>query len=289
VNFSLTHRYIRINDQSGFRGLDLAQLDGTVLALDWVVGKSHHIWGSAVMVAPGVALTSRHVVDHMRNEGFLGEEVGGYLLAIGFQNDGMAIWNPNSYAFGDGDLAILSLVRLPQNASRDLAPTAADKLISVNVATLVARQPLVGEAISLIGFSAPERGEFENDAALDLLGSVGPVIDLYPNGRGRTRPDPSAGVLAKTIGGMSGGAALDAQGRLLGIITSGLGEEPSFISLSWPIVFTPIEVAWPPGHFQEPTTLHAMAQLGFCRIECIEALRSHVNESGEPLGVSLIL
>ena len=282
VDFRLTHRYIRIDDQSGFRGLDLAQLDGTVLALDWVVGKTHHIWGSAVMVAPGVALTARHVVDHMRNEGFLGEEVGGYLLAIGFHNDGTAIWNPNNYYFGDGDLAILTLVRIPQNASRDLAPT-------VNVATLVARQPLMGETISLIGFVAPERGEFENDAALDLLGSVGPVIDLYPNGRGRSRPVPSAGVLAKIINGMSGGAALDAQGRLLGIITSGLDEEPSFISLSWPILFTPIEVAWPPGHFPEPTTLHAMAQLGFCRIECIEALRSHVNESGEPLGVSLIL
>jgi hypothetical protein len=38
---------IRIDDQSGFRGLDLAQLDGTVLALDWVLGKTHHIWGSA--------------------------------------------------------------------------------------------------------------------------------------------------------------------------------------------------------------------------------------------------
>ncbi len=45
------------------------------------------------------------------------------------------------------------------------------------------------ETISLIGFSAPERGEFENDAALDLLGSVGAVIDVYPNGM--VVPDPT--------------------------------------------------------------------------------------------------
>ena len=54
-SFKLTHRSIKIDDAGGFRALDLAQLDGTLLALDWVVGETHHVWGSAVMVAPGVA------------------------------------------------------------------------------------------------------------------------------------------------------------------------------------------------------------------------------------------
>jgi hypothetical protein len=40
TSFRVTHRYIRINAQSGFRSLNLAQTDGTVLALDWVVGKT---------------------------------------------------------------------------------------------------------------------------------------------------------------------------------------------------------------------------------------------------------
>jgi len=77
MSVRVTHHHIRIEDQSGFRSLTLAQLNGTLLALDWVVGETHHIWGSAVMVAPGVALTARHVVDEMRRKGFLGE-VGGY-------------------------------------------------------------------------------------------------------------------------------------------------------------------------------------------------------------------
>jgi hypothetical protein len=118
---------------------------------------------------------------------------------------------------------------------------------------------------------------------IGLLGSVGPVVDVYPEGRDRSLPNPSVGVSAKTIGGMSGGAAFDAQGRLIGIITSGVGEEISFITLSWPIVFTPIEIAWPPGLIQGPTTLHAMAtEQRLCRIENIEALRSHLSEGGEP-------
>ncbi len=276
----LTHRYIQIDAQSGFRSLNLAQLDGTLLALDWVVGETHHIWGSAVMVAPGVALTARHTVDEMHNKGFLGR-AGGYLLALGFHNDGMAIWNPDSFTtIEDGDLSILTLVRTT-------ASPAAAKTITVNVAILAARQPLLGESISLIGFAASE-AKFEKltqdrGAGLALLGSVGPVTDVYPTGRDQSLPNPSAGVSAKTVGGMSGGAAFDVQGRLIGIITSGIGDELSFISLSWPTVFTPVEVTWPPGFFQESVSLHAMSQQGFCRIENIDALSSRVDERGEPL------
>lgn len=242
TSFRLAHRLIRIDDQGGFRSLDLAQLDGTLLALDWVVGAAHHIWGSAVMVAPGLALTARHVVDEMRDKGFL-REAGGYLLALGFHNDGMVIWNSDSFtSIGDGDLSILTLVR----ATAQRANTA-KKAISVNVATLAARQPLMEESISLVGFAAQET-KFENlthdrGAAVALLGSVGPVIDVYRVGRDRSLPNPSAGVSAKTVGGMSGGAAFDAHGRLIGIIASGIGEETSFISLSWPSVFTPVQVA----------------------------------------------
>jgi hypothetical protein len=286
MTFRLAHRLIRIDAQVGFRSLDLAQLDGTLLALDWVLGSTHHIWGSAVMVAPGVALTARHVVDEMRGHGFLGG-AGGYLLALGFHSDGMVIWNPDSFtSIGDGDLSILTLVRATAQPAG-----AAQKAVSVNVATLAARQPLIGEAVSLIGFAAQETKfedlTHERGATLALLGGVGPVIDVYRMGRDRRLPNPSAAVSAKTIGGMSGGAAFDAQGRLIGTIASGIGDDPSFISLIWPSVFTPVRVAWPPGLVQEPTTLHAMAQRGLCRIENIDAVLSRVDEYGEPL-VSLV-
>ena len=147
----LIHRYIRIDGESGFRSLDLAHTDGTLLALDWVVGETYHIWGSAVMVAPGVALTARHIVDEMRDQGFLGK-VGGYLLALGFHNDGMAIWNPNSFtSIGDGDLSILTLVR-----AMAYSAAAATIPISVNVATLAARQPLVGEPSASLALPRPK-------------------------------------------------------------------------------------------------------------------------------------
>lgn len=109
--FKLTHHTLKIDDAGGFRALDLAQLKGTVLALDWVVGNRHHIWGSAVMVAPGVALTAGHVVDAMREKGFLASE-GGYLLALGFHEHGVVFWNPDSFtSVGGGDVAVLTMVR----------------------------------------------------------------------------------------------------------------------------------------------------------------------------------
>jgi hypothetical protein len=274
ASFRIVQRRIQIAAQNGFRALDLSQLDGTLLALDWVVGETHHIWGSAVLVAPGVALTARHVVDDMRANGLLGD-VGGYLLALGFHDDGMAIWNPRSFtSIGDGDLAILTLVRTTAS------PTAVTRHpVSINVAVMAARQPVAGECLSLVGFAATE-GRYDTlradrGAGLSSFGSVGPVIDVYSGGRDRSLPNPSVGVAARTVGGMSGGGAFDAEGRLIGVITSGIGEEPSFVSLCWPCVFTPLLVTWPPGLVEGEVTLHEMAQRQLCRIEGVEALRSY--------------
>jgi hypothetical protein len=81
---------------------------------------------------------------------------------------------------------------------------------------------------------------------------------------------------------MSGGGVFDAEGRLIGIISSGIGEEPSCVSLCWPCVFTPLQVTWPPGLVDGEVTLHGMAQRNLCRIEGAEALRSYEGEDGDP-------
>ena len=215
AGFRLSQRYLRIDAQQGFRALDLHQVDGMVLALDWVVGNAHHIWGSAVLVAPGVALTARHVVDEMRAKGFLGGE-GGHLLAFGFHPDGMAIWNPRSFTtIGDGDLAMLTLTRVTAGPG-----VVAQHPISLNVAVMAARQPSVGEIVSLVGYAASEMRFDMADwqaAGVSLLGGVGPITDLYSDGRDLSLPNPAIAVCARTVGGMSGGGAFDEHGRLIGV------------------------------------------------------------------------
>jgi hypothetical protein len=282
--FKLTHHTMKIEDEGGFRALDLAQLKGTVLALDWVVGKRHHIWGSAVMVAPGVALTARHVVDAMREKGFLTGDDGGYLLALGFHEHGVVFWNPDSFtSVGAGDIAVLTMVRA--TASPALPP---DTPIPVNAATMALRVPAVGEMISMFGFTATETVfEDGNAVGLSLLGGVGPVLDVYPQRRDQRLAGPSACVAAKTVGGMSGGGAFDAQGRLIGVISAGIGEEPSFISLAWPCLFSPLQIAWPPGLINEPATLYDLGRRDLCDMVGLDLVHAHATEEGTPL-VSLL-
>src|SRR5439155_26595793 len=106
------HSLMNIHAESGFASLPLGIPRGMLLALDWFVGNTHQVWGSAVMVAPGVALTARHTVDAMRERGFLKPD-GGLLLALGFEQDNsLTIWATTSITtVGDGDLSILTLVR----------------------------------------------------------------------------------------------------------------------------------------------------------------------------------
>ena len=228
------------------------------------------------MVAPGVALTARHVVEAMRNEGFM-KEGGGYLQGWGLQKDMKVAWTADGLTSDSGDLAILTLT------------PAIEPSFPVYLATLVAREPCVGERITLVGFAASET-EFGNnrDAGLGLFVSVGQVIDVYREGRDQSVPNPSIGVSAKTENGMSGGAAFDSQGRLIGIITSGVGDDCSFVSLSWPSVAAPLEIIWPRGLIEGPTSLLGMAQMGLCRIEDMGSLRSGIDGDGQPL-VRLIL
>jgi hypothetical protein len=56
--FTFEQTTFQITTPDGFRDLQLPQLHGVVLALDWVASQVHHIWGSAVMVGPGLALSS---------------------------------------------------------------------------------------------------------------------------------------------------------------------------------------------------------------------------------------
>jgi hypothetical protein len=285
MSVKLTHRRVQIADTAGFRALDLAQLDGLVLALDWVNDKGHHVWGSAVMVAPGVALTATHVVEHMRAKGFL-QPGGGYLLAYGFHTHGMTIWNPDCfYPIGAGDLSVITLVRATAKPSLP-----ADVPIPVNAATIAARVPSVGETVTLFGFQATaDEFKFEPGGTNLTVGhyaGVGEVTDCFPQGRGRVFPAPHAIARAKTVGGMSGGAAFDASGRLVGVVTSG-EEETSSFSFVWPCIYSPLVIGWPANLTPEPATLHELATRGHCVIDGIENVHSHIADDGTPL-VSLL-
>ncbi len=268
VQLTFVQKAVRIDSAKGFADLDLHQLDGLVLALDWVADNKHHIWGSAVMVGPGIAMTACHVIDGMSERGFLAK-VGGQLFAVGFHTDRVELWRADSYTRVDvGDLSLLTLIR-----STALIDRLVDKPTRFSLATMAARMPSVGEPISLIGFKAAEVSLDGNaPLRLALVGSVGQVTDLYPQRRDAYGlPNPSVGVAARTVSGMSGGAAFDLTGRLIGVISRGLENEHSFVSLSWPATYVPITPKWWPLMALETTTsLGALAKAGICGIEHLD-------------------
>lgn len=279
MSYTFTQKTVRIAAEAGFRDLALDQLDGLMLALDWVANEKHHVWGSAVMVGPGVAVTARHVVDEMRAKGFLAQ-AGGQLFAVGFHPDRLEGWRADSFTSVDvGDLSLLTLIRTTASSLPTLAPT------KFSVAKMAARMPNLGENISLIGFRAAELS-FEAKAlmGLALIGSVGPVIDIYPAKRdSHGLPNPSAAIEARTVNGMSGGAAFDADGRLIGVISSGMEDAPSFVSLTWPATHVPIAPKWPPMLSQAVTTLGGLAREGLCGIDELDDVQTWITADGHQM------
>jgi hypothetical protein len=116
---------------------------------------------------------------------------------------------------------------------------------------------------------------------LSLLGGVGAVTDVYPFRRDEhDLPNPAAGVAARTMNGMSGGGAFDEESKLVGVIATGVGDEHSFVSLSWPAIYTPLEPNGPPLLVCSGTSLAALARTGFCTIRNLDDVTPFTAEDG---------
>jgi hypothetical protein len=188
------------------------------------------------------------------------------------------IWRADSITGVDvGDLSLLTLIRTTASAG----PPGPDP-VKFSVAKMDARMPREGERVSLIGFKAAEvTFEMAAPLGLSLLGSVGAVTDVYPIKRDAYGlPNPSVGVAARTMNGMSGGAAFDEAGSLIGVISKGLEAAHSFVSLSWPAIYVPITPKWPPKLSERPTSLGALAKQGLCGIENLDDVVTWQTDDG---------
>jgi Trypsin-like peptidase domain len=207
--------------------------EGAVLAISIATHQRHQILGSAVMVAPGVALSVNHVLEDHLDKLRAGRIE---ILCIGIASHGAPAWRVKYVTCVDRtDLCLMSLELLSE-----LPPTRV-----LYHAALTMRVPALGEPLVLTGFRAGQ-GEFPrgkdgtDELAMSLLLGSGVVTDEYPSGRGRTLPWPAVGVDAPSISGMSGGPVFDARGFVVGLISSSMenapGEEPvpTFVAVPRP-------------------------------------------------------
>ncbi len=187
------------------------------------------VFGSAVMVGPGLLLTATHVLQEVAKH-------GGGLVFLTFLPNGIRAWRPSdmmsltrpSEFIGREDaVSDLSLVSVTLNseAHEDFPLTLAPMQIAL---------PLIGDRLWAMGFR--QGGSEDGAALLTPLVSSGLVVAAYPNGRGERMISPCFEVDMDTPGGMSGGAVMNAEGNLVGIVSSALDGGPSYATLIWDAV-----------------------------------------------------
>lgn len=241
-------------------------------------GQVDHLMGSATMIAPGVALTAKHVLDDVRAAQGTPEFSLFKMLVVSFQDGKGVSWHIQAVTDLNGsDLSILSLSLrsdLPFDRRFDLP-------------YLSLRLPKDGEAVSIFGFreintkTNSETLSFE----LDLINCVGKRTDHFPDGRKGMVEGNHIAVTCNAPGGISGGPAFDREGNLVGVVSSSLdfddGLGPTFISLLGHVFASSFPIHWlvdEPG--RERATL-LQIQDGFVNI--VDRSRISVEEIGDGL------
>jgi hypothetical protein len=246
--------------------------EGAVLAVTFRNKTHAAILGSAVLVAPGVALSAAHVVQEHEAALRSGDVT---LACVGIASHGAQPWQVDNITYFAGtDICLFAL--------RYIAAYPPSR--TFYQASITTRLPAVGEPLSMVGFKADsdyfERGD---DLGLQMLLSSGKVTASYPQGRGTNfKPWPQVQVDCPLPGGMSGGPVFDPRGCLVGISSASweFGEDeepaPAFPALIWPILGQPFPVLGLLQKLlrtQESKSLLDLNSRGLCRIERPDAIQ----------------
>jgi hypothetical protein len=239
------------------------------LEMDWILG-------SAVLVAPGIALCAAHVINtHM--EELLQLKLG--VICFGIASGGAQAWKIRvvTTVQGHHDVCFLGL-----RCASALPPTR-----TFYQASITTRLPAIGERLVIAGFRASNKSfpRGEDKTRINLGGYVtvssGIVTEQYPQDRDTLlAPWPSIEIDCPAWGGMSGGPVFDSRGFLVGLISRSMEteDEPSPIlsSLLWPILGHRFDGGWPITHEQK-SLLDINGTV--CLIECPEAVVCSIDES----------
>lgn len=250
--------------------------EGALLAICIARGDEKEVIGTAAIVAPGLAVTATHVLNDEIHAIMDGKAS---LICFGPTSSGLQMWNVRKYSACEhsDDISFLSL---------EMA-SAMPEGVPLRKFALSARAPTIGETLHVVGFQMPEVRPHSpaEKVALDAIGTLyiaaGQVTEFFPTGRDDLLlPYPSMEIACGTHCGMSGGAVLDSQGLLVGVISRGWdhadGEGPSYAAWIVGALNRKVEVTWPPGAYAQAVELLEIHP-DWLRIEG----RQHVRIGGE--------
>jgi hypothetical protein len=224
----------------GVRNWDSFQ--GALLAVvTKLAGSPSVVGGTAVVIAPGLALTATHVLDSVLPSLLSGNAT---VACIGVRSAGLDVWNVRKISRAESDdLAYLSL---------ELASPWVEGW-SFTALGVTTRAPQQGESLTIVGFRfdnlQEDTGRFR--AAGHLYAAAGTVTAVYPSRHSSLIPFPVIEITCGSLGGMSGGAVLDRNSLLMGIISHGLTTDdksgPTFAAWIVGALNRRLEIPWPPG------------------------------------------
>lgn len=215
--------------------------DGAVCAILVSSSSGASVEGTAIMIAPGLALTATHVLEDWLDVLASGDATA---LVVGPRGDELDIWKGRAVTATGTDITYLSL---------DLASAINDDW-TIRTLPCTTRRPAIGELVHVFGFRV-EREDIITDPGVitlrgDLYASAGHVVEIYRDGRDSLlMPYPVIEIACGTLGGMSGGAVIDSRGFLVGVTSRGWSHEdgmgPSYASWLIGALHYPVTLTWP--------------------------------------------
>jgi hypothetical protein len=198
--------------------------------------------GTAVVIAPGLAVTATHVLSEALPHLPSG---GAEVLCIGVRSEHLDLWRVRKVSYTDtDDVAYLSL----QLASPWVKGWS---FTSLRVTT---RCPRRGEKLTIFGFRLDDVQTDSQDfsAAGNLYAAAGTVTGVYhPRHFLPSLPFPTIDIACGSLGAMSGGAVLDHDGLLVGMISRGWTtddmEGPTYAAWIVGALNRKLEIPWPPS------------------------------------------
>jgi len=258
---TLSWRTAVFSDESGIGPMGSLHEAGDALAAVAYFGEDGlAIVGSAVMVAPGLLLTATHVLDeiasHRASPLFLTFLEGGTRAWLPM--DVSTLSRPSQFGGRSKVVSDLSLVSCTLNSN-------ALEARPLMLAPMQIALPLVGERLWAMGFR--HQGLDGEAALITPLISSGLVVAAYPNGRGERMVSPCFEVDMETFGGMSGGAVVNANGFLVGIVSSSWDGGPSYMTLIWDAVRLRVKGPVPKLQNVDRVSLLGARALGLAKIK----------------------
>jgi Trypsin-like peptidase domain len=282
-HFELARRFTDVANWQVFEGMLLG-----VMSLD--SKKQSTILGSAIMAAPGIALTATHIFTKDSDDLLVESQRGNLsIVCFGIASTGAQAWNIKQVTCIDGtDMAILGL-----EYASDMPPTR-----TFYQATLTTRAPEIGERLIMAGLrSACETFEQGRDRTTELAASLylssGVVTARCMERRDSVKlPWPTLVVDCPTLGGMSGGPVFDSRGFLVGMVTAAMVCEdepsPTYTALLWKLFGQKFIGGWPSTLVEsEPKSFLDLHDRHLCEIERASAVQMSIEQGRPTLTYSL--